>query len=107
MISLSILTIIFLVFSIIFWTKTGNALIDFSRESYIPFQLNNGEKLIKEYIIDNLHHNVTTFDVKGGFLEKKRKILELAEKYSSQRMKEIAATLTEESNPVIIVATLK
>jgi uncharacterized membrane-anchored protein YitT (DUF2179 family) len=33
------------------------------------------EDLIKEYIIDNLHHNVTTFDVKGGFLEKKRKVL--------------------------------
>lgn len=33
------------------------------------------EDAIKEYIIENLHHNVTTFDVKGGFLEKKRKVL--------------------------------
>lgn len=33
------------------------------------------EKLVKEYIIDNLNHNVTSFDVKGGFLEKKRKVL--------------------------------
>lgn len=33
------------------------------------------EKEIKEYIIDKLHHNVTTFNVKGGFLEKKRKVL--------------------------------
>lgn len=33
------------------------------------------EEEIKQYIIDNLHHNVTTFDVKGGFLEKKRKVL--------------------------------
>ena len=33
------------------------------------------EELIKQYIIENLHHNVTTFDVKGGFLEKKRKVL--------------------------------
>lgn len=33
------------------------------------------EAAIKEYIIDKLHHNVTTFDVKGGFLEKKRKVL--------------------------------
>lgn len=33
------------------------------------------ENLIKQYIIENLHHNVTTFDVKGGFLEKKRKVL--------------------------------
>ena len=33
------------------------------------------EEQIKKYIIDHLHHNVTTFDVKGGFLEKKRKVL--------------------------------
>ena len=33
------------------------------------------EKAIKEYIIEHLHHNVTIFDVKGGFLEKKRKVL--------------------------------
>lgn len=31
------------------------------------------EELIKQYIIEKLHHNVTTFDVKGGFLEKKEK----------------------------------
>ena len=33
------------------------------------------EEKIKNYIIDKLHHNVTIFDVKGGFLEKKRKVL--------------------------------
>lgn len=33
------------------------------------------EEKIKNYIIEKLNHNVTTFDVKGGFLEKKRKIL--------------------------------
>ena len=33
------------------------------------------EEKIKHYIIDTLHHNVTIFDVKGGFLEKKRKVL--------------------------------
>lgn len=33
------------------------------------------EEMIKQYIIERLHHNVTTFDVKGGFLEKKRKVL--------------------------------
>ena len=33
------------------------------------------EEQIKKYIIEHLHHNVTTFDVKGGFLEKKRKVL--------------------------------
>ena len=30
---------------------------------------------VKEYIINNLNHTVTTFDVKGAFLEKKRKIM--------------------------------
>lgn len=33
------------------------------------------EDKIKNYIIKNLHHNVTTFDVKGGFLEKQRKVM--------------------------------
>ena len=30
---------------------------------------------IKEYIINNLNHTVTTFDAKGGFFESKRKIM--------------------------------
>ncbi len=30
---------------------------------------------IKDYIIENLHHSVTVFDVKGGFLEHKRHVL--------------------------------
>ena len=33
------------------------------------------EKEVKEYIIENLKHTVTTFDVKGGFLEDKRKVM--------------------------------
>ena len=33
--------------------------------------------------------------------------IEMSEKYNSPRMKEIAATLTEDSNPVMIEATLK
>ena len=33
--------------------------------------------------------------------------IEMSEKYNSPRMKEIAATLTENSNPVMIEATLK
>ena len=33
------------------------------------------EKEIKEYIIEELKHTVTTFDVKGGFLEDKRKVM--------------------------------
>jgi len=30
---------------------------------------------VKEYIINHLHHSVTVFDVKGGFLQKRRKVL--------------------------------
>lgn len=37
--------------------------------------ITNKEKEIKEYIIENLHHTVTTFDVKGGFYESKRKVI--------------------------------
>ena len=33
------------------------------------------EEEIKEYIMNQLHHGVTIFDVKGGFLEKKRRVL--------------------------------
>lgn len=33
------------------------------------------EKEIKEYIVERLGHTVTSIDVKGGFLEKKRKVL--------------------------------
>lgn len=33
------------------------------------------EKEVKEYIIEELKHTVTTFDVKGGLLENKRKVM--------------------------------
>lgn len=33
------------------------------------------DDLIKDYIIKTLHHNVTIFDVKGGFMEKKRNVI--------------------------------
>lgn len=33
------------------------------------------DKKIKEYIINNLRHTVTTFDTKGGFMERKRNII--------------------------------
>ena len=33
------------------------------------------EKKVKEYIIKKLNHNVTTFEVKGGFLDKNRKVI--------------------------------
>ena len=33
------------------------------------------EKQIRKYIIDHLHHSVTSFDVKGGFLFNRKKVL--------------------------------
>lgn len=33
------------------------------------------EKAVKKYILESLKHSVTIFDVKGAFLEKKRKVL--------------------------------
>ena len=33
------------------------------------------DKQVRDYLINTLHHTVTIFDVKGGFLEKKRKVL--------------------------------
>lgn len=33
------------------------------------------EKEVKDYIIETLNHTVTTFDVKGGFLEDKKKVI--------------------------------
>lgn len=33
------------------------------------------EEAIKEYIIENLNHTVTTFDVKGGFLKDKKRAM--------------------------------
>ena len=37
--------------------------------------INKKEEEIKDYIINSLHHTVTTFNVKGGFLEDKRKVI--------------------------------
>ena len=31
------------------------------------------DKQVRDYLINTLHHTVTIFDVKGGFLEKKKK----------------------------------
>lgn len=33
------------------------------------------EEKVKEYIMENLRHTVTTFDVKGGFLQDKKKVI--------------------------------
>lgn len=37
--------------------------------------ITDSEKEVKEYIIDMLKHTVTTFEVKGGFLEGKRRVI--------------------------------
>jgi len=67
--NLIILSIIFIILTILTWGKTGNILIDFSRESYIPYQINNGEKLYKDifivygpfgYIINALLYKIST-----------------------------------------------
>ena len=37
--------------------------------------LTKEDELVRKYIIEKLNHNVTIFDVKGGFLQKKKNIL--------------------------------
>ncbi len=46
-----LLTIIYIFFSIFYFAKTGNMLIDFSRESYIPYQLLQGKTLVKDIFL--------------------------------------------------------
>lgn len=62
------LSIFFIIISIFFYGKTGNMLIDFSREGYIPFQINNNEQLLKDilliygpfgYIINSLIYKIS------------------------------------------------
>ena len=50
-INLFIISIVFLIFSIFLYGKCGNFLIYFSRESYIPFQINNNEILVKDILL--------------------------------------------------------
>ena len=38
-------------------------------------EIKSKEEKVKEYLINNLHHTVTIFDVKGGFLKKKRSVI--------------------------------
>lgn len=45
---LIIISIIYILFSVFLFGKSGNMLIDFSREVYIPFQMLNGEVLTKD-----------------------------------------------------------
>ena len=39
------------------------------------YVLTTEDKKIREYLIEELHHSVTIFNVKGGFLSKKRRVL--------------------------------
>lgn len=67
--NLIVLTIIFTILSLVFWGKTGNILVDFSREIYIPQQMNLENKLIKDifliygpfgYIVNSIICKVST-----------------------------------------------
>ena len=46
-----ILTVVFIIFSILFYAKSANMLIDFSRESYIPYQMLNNKILYKDIFL--------------------------------------------------------
>lgn len=46
-----ILTVFFIILSILLWGKTGNVLIDFSREAYIPYAMQNNKLLIKDIFL--------------------------------------------------------
>ena len=45
------LSTVFILFSIFFWAKTGNMMIDFSREIYIPYQMQTGQVLVKDIFL--------------------------------------------------------
>ena len=46
-----LITFVFILFSVFMFSKTGYAIIDFSRESYIPYQMLSGQKLIKDIFL--------------------------------------------------------
>lgn len=70
------------------WTMVMYALIILSINSFMLdrvilgisnnkafYIITSEDELVKKYIIEDLKHSVTVFDVKGGFMEKKRKVL--------------------------------
>ena len=66
-------------------------------ENGLNDNIENGDPFWPDYIIGNKMYRIVSADL----------FIEEAEKSNSQKMKDVAATLTEESNPVIVVATLK
>ena len=79
--------------------KRTFALKKHSDYDYIGFidDINGGMPFKPRYVQDNkMYQFIEAYD-----------FIELAEQHNVPRMKEIAATLTEESNPVMVVATLK
>ena len=46
-----LLSAVFTLFAILLFSKTGHVIIDFSRESYIPYQMLQGQKLIKDIFL--------------------------------------------------------
>ena len=70
------------------WTKVMYALIILYINSFMLdkvilgissnkafYIITSEDELVKKYVIENLKHSVTVFDVKGGFMEKKRRVL--------------------------------
>lgn len=53
-------------------SKRANLGISDSKVFYI---ITKKDREVRKYIIDELHYELTMFDVKGGFLEKKNKVL--------------------------------
>jgi len=49
--NLIIISIVFVILAIVLYAKCGNMLIDFSRESYIPYQMLNGDKLCRDIFL--------------------------------------------------------
>ncbi len=50
-INIYIISVIFILISVILYGKSGNILVDFSRECYIPYQMIQGEKLCKDIFL--------------------------------------------------------
>ena len=67
-------TLYAIIFLYIYNLITDKVLLGISNNKAF-YIITNKEKEVKEYIIENLNHTVTTFDVKGGFLENKKHVM--------------------------------
>ena len=62
------------IFLYIYSLITDRVLLGISKNKAF-YIITDKEMEVKEYIIDTLKHTVTTFDVKGGFLQDKKKVM--------------------------------